>query len=837
MSFTYLHKIVFLLLIFTLNLKALSSNTITALNYSFEKLGVSRRELGFEKSWYRDIFRNFLQERCLADPVFSIEMSENLITNSALPANFISEIISIGCNKNISSNPISRLNFIRQDLFKKFEKYKNDKLYNYIIFKFSNIAEKRKEIDNLKNIGGNKKIIDEILNQTDNYLLPEENVNHLIYTEITNFYDDNFDYCCSNFFEILNLAKQVKNAAVPPEVKSQLLKKGIEIGTLGNDIFTNDNVWMIIDPGGDDLYKNSSGFASVFINQPLKIIIDFAGNDIYENKNSFGSGCGVFGISLIIDKKGDDVYRSGNLAQGCGIAGIGAVIDESGNDFFTAGEYSQGVGFFGIGALINNHGNDIYKVSAYGQAVGLTKGFGFLIDEKGNDTYLAGGAYHDTGRYNNQFITMSQGVGLGDRPFASGGIGILKDDGGNDVYVADVFGQGSAYWYGLGMLIDKTGNDSYNLYEYGQGAGIHMGCGILADGTGDDIYTLKGGIGQGAEHDFAVGLLRDFAGNDQYNGNVTVQGGAINNGVAFLIDDEGNDRYSSWSKIAHGDGEWAERRDFGSIAFLLDYAGKDIYGINETNNFTHTNGLIGICVDFSTNLQFRFSNNLTDSKNARTNFENCFSYNYNYKSPAIENTNFEKLYRMAIDNSSLKVKNMMSKLAKEKLKALGPKIIPQLVKKIEHPFNSNNYIIQEIITSWKTNAVAYLIDACNSTTNNKVKRTLIYFLGLIRDNRVQQVAINELNNKQNRAIALWALGNCGVTQSLKYAEQYIKNGENEMTKVRCAGIFRKLGTTNDIPLLMNVIETTEDWNIRCAAKEAVKKIKKRIGKKNIISCD
>jgi len=681
------------------------------------------------------------------------------------------------------------------------------------------VKEKRNEFNNLINAGANEKIINNLLNQADNYLLQEENINQYIFTELSNF---NVSQCVSYAYEIIDYANQI---SFDDKLKNKLLEKGIQIGTENNDIYTNKNVWMIIDPGGDDLYNNLSGFASIKIEQPLKIIVDFDGDDIYKNNFSFGTGCGIFGISIIIDHNGNDMYKNGTVAQGSGLAGAGIVIDNNGNDFYSADRYSQGAGFFGLGALIDKNGNDNYKVSSYGQAVGLTKGYGFLIDENGNDIFYAGGVYPDIGRYNNQYISMSQGMGVGERPFASGGIGCLIDKNGNDDYIADVFGQGSAYWFGLGMLIDKRGQDTYNLFEYGQGAGIHMGCGILADGEGDDIYTLKGGIGQGSEHDFAVGLLRDYSGNDQYNGNVTVQGGAINNGVSFLIDDSGDDWYSSWSNISHGDGEWAERRDFGSIGFLLDLCGKDKYGITVSNNFKKINGLLGICVDFSTNFIYTSKINLIDKKLARNNFDNCYPYSLEYCSPEIKNVNFERLFHMATESSYSKEKNDLSNKAIQRLKQLGPEIIPLLAKKIEHPCNQNIYAIQKIIMSWKTNAIPMLLETYNSTTNQRVKRVLIYFMGLNRDSRVEQAAVKELNDDKNRSIALWALGNCGVTQSIKYAEKYLEEGKTEMTRVRSAGILRKVGSTNETEQLINILRLPDDdiWNLKCAAVKALEK--------------
>jgi hypothetical protein len=39
--------------------------------------------------------------------------------------------------------------------------------------------------------------------------------------------------------------------------------------------------------------------------------------------------------------------------------------------------------------------------------------------------------------------------------------------------------------------------------------------------------------------------------------------------------------------------------------------------------------------------------------------------------------------------------------------------------------------------------------------------------------------------------------------SLEYAEKYLYDGKTEMTKVRSAGIIRKVGSTNEIEMLEN----------------------------------
>jgi hypothetical protein len=74
--------------------------------------------------------------------------------------------------------------------------------------------------------------------------------------------------------------------------------------------------------------------------------------------------------------------------------------------------------------------------------------------------------------------SIGQGFGHGvragkDTSGVPGGIGILIDEKGDDTYIADYFAQGASYYYGVGILNDMDGDDQYLSGRYSQGAGIH----------------------------------------------------------------------------------------------------------------------------------------------------------------------------------------------------------------------------------------------------------------------------------------------------------------------------------------------------------------------------
>jgi len=350
----------------------------------------------------------------------------------------------------------------------------------------------------------------------------------------------------------------------------------IAIGGPGKNIYTG-HFDFIIDIGGDDVYSID--------NPPLRggqrwggfsCIIDISGNDYYTTSSDFALAGGLFASSFIFDKEGDDFYESkgtGNL--GAAIGGLGLLYDEKGNDTYKGLSFSIGAACFGVGLLVDREGNDFYIANSYSQGFGMTQGVGCIIDNKGNDSYLIDSRSLDIGRYEDHYVSMCQGYGLGLRPFYAGGIGLIIEGEGNDIYNTDIFGQGGAYWYSLGAIVDKSGHDKYNGYQYSQGAGIHLAVGLLKDYDGWDFYQSNG-VSQGCGHDFGYGLLWDVKGNDNYSAFSLSQGAGNANGIGILIDESGTDGYlNKYPNISRGYGN--PRREFGSIGIFVDASGTDYY--------------------------------------------------------------------------------------------------------------------------------------------------------------------------------------------------------------------------------------------------------------------
>jgi len=287
----------------------------------------------------------------------------------------------------------------------------------------------------------------------------------------------------------------------------------------------------------------------------------------------FGDDRHTEDAALLIDLGGNDVYT--NNAGGCGRdGGVAVCIDHGGNDKYLAPDrcYVQGFGFLGVGMLVDLAGNDVYKAKHFSQGAGIM-GVGALWDKAGDDTFRA-----------NAFC---QGAGMF-------GLGMMLDDSGDDVYDCATMGQGSATTLGLGILSDLEGNDQYRLAcdttldalgglpGYGQGGALSFraypwekklvaygGVGMLVDDKGNDTYTSKGWCCQGGSYIMSLGVLVDNEGDDHYVCG-TGQGSGIHVTNAILIDKKGNDVYEGGFRAGGSGGDR-------SPGFLIDYEGNDVY--------------------------------------------------------------------------------------------------------------------------------------------------------------------------------------------------------------------------------------------------------------------
>lgn len=364
----------------------------------------------------------------------------------------------------------------------------------------------------------------------------------------------------------------------------------ILINGTSDDIYTNDEIpFLVIDFGGNDEYLcNSATIGGI---HPFSIIIDLYGDDSYRNDNdqlpSFGGA--LFNYSFLLDFEGNDFYKSMNVTQGAGLCGVGVLYDEAGDDSLFSRVLSQGAGCFGLGMLINIGGSDYYEAYQQTQGFGFVKGCGILIDDEGNDLYVANDSdiAYPSPQSKDHNASFAQGMGCGKRAdlldgnSLAGGVGLLIDKQGNDTYKCGVFGQGCGLWYGCGFLSDKTGNDDYYGACYVQGCGVHFSVSVLLDNYGNDKYTALLRMAQGVGKDFTIGFFIDGNGDDHYIAPSTSLGIGQANSIGIFWDKSGDDIYEVENDYTLGFSEIMSkggiRDEMLCLGLFMDGDGKDIY--------------------------------------------------------------------------------------------------------------------------------------------------------------------------------------------------------------------------------------------------------------------
>jgi len=335
----------------------------------------------------------------------------------------------------------------------------------------------------------------------------------------------------------------------------------VVIGSRGNDGHS-PGAALIVDPGGDDTYVRAPAFGGA-----ISVVVDLGGNDRYH-----GTDVAVRALAALVDLAGDDRYEMEGPGLGAAIAGASLLVDFAGNDRYQSGYFGQGAAAFGTGALIELGGDDEYRLVAWGQGLGLAGGLGLLWDRAGSDRYTVAGAADP---FDRGLLSGAQGAGFGFRTLLGGGTGILRDERGDDRYEAEMFAQGSGYYYGAGLLWDESGHDRYRAVRYAQGSGAHEAVGVLRDEGGIDSYELGHGAGQGMGLDLALGVLVDGAGDDRYSARFHAQGTATANGFGLLADAGGADRLRVADRYAWGTAE--PLRGLPSVGVLLNDSRKALF--------------------------------------------------------------------------------------------------------------------------------------------------------------------------------------------------------------------------------------------------------------------
>jgi hypothetical protein len=361
---------------------------------------------------------------------------------------------------------------------------------------------------------------------------------------------------------------------------------------------------VVIDLGGDDTYIEGTTTER----RPILVVIDLAGNDTYEGERPGIQGAAILGAALLVDMAGNDRYTAKDIAQGSALAGIGMLVDHNGNDTYLGDRRIQGQAVAGCGILIDREGDDDYRGALLAQGVGGPLGFGLLADLRGKDHYFAGGKY--PGGYDDTpgFGGWSQGVGIGPRGVANGGIGVLLDGAGDDVYEADYFSHGGGYWFAAGIARDFEGNDQRvgaarenfdssertepRFVRWGTGYGCHYAAGFVFDDAGNDTYTADFAAIAYA-WDIAIGAICDLSGDDRYVSQGSGVAQAYNSALAILYDRTGDDEYQGGLAATTDETPYHPDGGSGNFTLLFDGTGKDRYSPDIANEMTHERGWAG----------------------------------------------------------------------------------------------------------------------------------------------------------------------------------------------------------------------------------------------------
>lgn len=608
----------------------------------------------------------------------------------------------------------------------------------------------------------------------------------------------NFTYLATASYLCAELVKNVENVVLTSSSSNFKKDKAVIETEFGSVIINPEpnadlsKAIFVLDYQENRVYRQQES-------NHVLVVLDFAGNDTYFGNNNAQGGA-LFGIQYFIDYKGDDLYTAKNNSQGSSCLGTGFLIDYEGNDRYIAETQVQGAGKLGVGLLMDINGNDSYECALYGQGFGYVKGFGSLTDMKGNDRYVVNKTHVDWLRYDSHYESLSQGCGLGIRPWFSGGIGLLSDKEGNDLYVSDIYGQGTAYWYAIGGLVDGGGNDQYLSYQYAQGSGVHLAFAALTDYQGDDLYSSKG-VSQGCGHDYAFGGLADLAGQDNYVCYDLSQGGGNANAISVFIDAMGDDGYIAKRENTMGYSDL--RRSYGYIGLFLDLNGNDMYGSPKgKNNTTWTGSTYGAGLD-------------TNDEELSTVVEQTVSpaKPVDMKIPA----DLDSLFLLA--SAQPQALAHLVQPARDKIISMSESAMPYLVSQLKTEEVREQLTLTETIPKIGNKAIPFLVQAAQDSTMASFAISLI---GLTKDSTAFDVLTNWLDeNNPNYYYALRALQDIQNPRSVPYFIRGLKNSSVSIRR-ECAIGLQKNPSEEALEPLIDCLD--DPWQeVRYSAYTAIEK--------------
>ncbi len=287
-------------------------------------------------------------------------------------------------------------------------------------------------------------------------------------------------------------------------------------------------VGLLADAGGNDSYRGDrrvQGHATGGIG----LLWEGGGDDAFRGALLAQGTGGPLGFGLLTDLAGHDRYFAGGKYPG----------DYDDSPGFSG--WSQGVGAGprgsgngGIGVLLDGGGDDVYEYDYFCHGGGYWFAVGIARDFGGHDARIGSTRenWDGTPRREKPFVRWGPAFGC---HYA---MGFLLDDKGDDTYTGNTGGVCFSWDIAVAVLCDSQGDDTYKGGG-GGGDASQSSIALLFDGAGHDLYQVPrpGWADSGSAYHAEIGsnsnfaLALDFSGQDNWgcglsNGQSRAQGWA-----------------------------------------------------------------------------------------------------------------------------------------------------------------------------------------------------------------------------------------------------------------------------------------------------------------------
>lgn len=292
---------------------------------------------------------------------------------------------------------------------------------------------------------------------------------------------------------------------------------------------------LIIDLGGNNSHQGSPAAAGP---GEIRVVVDFGRNVKVDGSGERGTASGEFGLGLLYlaNPDGTKTLRGGDFSLGAGLFGAGGLFVRGSASVVNGGRFTQGAGAFGLGVMVSEGEGARVVAGQSGQGFGFTRGAG-LFFQKGGSSRLEGGLIHPDPHEAVGATSLCQGVGLGPRSFAGGGVGVAAVDGNGLDLRASYMAQGMGYWRGAGVLAVTGDGNRILARRYVQGAGVHAALGSLIL-RGNRNSLAAWGAGPALGWDLAAGTLDSEGDENSFSSEWgSIRGDVNGHGLAVIRGD------------------------------------------------------------------------------------------------------------------------------------------------------------------------------------------------------------------------------------------------------------------------------------------------------------